>query len=142
MGEAKRRARRAPGGADRLPDFFFLRERAAEDAGGFTLAGKLVTDIPRHSEPGEGDRQLISEIVGEVTRLARGDPDLEVACAWRSSSELPPDALSTTFPADAVNERVKRCGVVVVRIDRNGRDELMRIDGTLKADVMVDDKRR
>ena len=135
MGEAKRRGPRAPGEADRLPDFFFIRDRAAEEAGAFILAGRLVTDIPRHNVPSESDQRLITDTLEGVMHLARGDPDLEVACAWRSS-ELPPDALSTTFPADAVNERVKRCGVVLVRIDRNGRDELMRIDDSLMADVM------
>jgi hypothetical protein len=70
----------------RLPDFIFERERAAEEAYGFTLAGKLATDIPRHSEPGEGDRQLISEIVGELTRLAQRDPGLQEASGGAAAS--------------------------------------------------------
>jgi hypothetical protein len=131
MGEAKRRGRNpttgAPGEADRLPDFIFLRERAAEEAAAFILAGRLVTDIPKYNVPSESDQRLITDTLEGVMHLARGDPELEAACAWRSS-ELPPDALSATFPAAAGNERVKCCGVVAMRIDRNGRDELMCID--------------
>jgi hypothetical protein len=135
MGESKRRGPRAPGEADRLPDFFFIRDKAAEAAGGFILAGRLMTDIPRHSVPSERDKQLISEILEGVTRLARGDPDLDEACAWRNS-ELPPDALVPPFSEAEVLERVTRCGVVVVRIDRKGRHEPMRIDDTLMADIV------
>jgi hypothetical protein len=119
----------------RLPDFIFERERAAEEAYGFTLAGKLVTDIPRHSEPGEGDRQLISEIVGELTRLARRDPGLQEASIWRGCGK-PPDALESPFPDAAVRARLERCIVVGVRVDRNAPDGFIRVDDTLMADIM------
>ena len=55
MGESRRR--RAPGAAGRLPDFIFVRDRAVEEAGGFTLAGRVVTDIPRYSVPSGIDQR-------------------------------------------------------------------------------------
>lgn len=134
MGEAKRRGERAPGETDRLPDFIFWRDRAAEKAGGFTLAGKLVTDIPRTKSPGEGDRQLISEIVEELTRRAKRDPDMEEANIWRGGGK-PPDALEPPFPDAAMRERVKRCAVVVVRIDPRN-DGFLRVGDVTMADIM------
>lgn len=132
MGEAKRRG---AGEADRLPDFIFLRERAAEEACGFTLAGKLVTDIPKQREPGESDQQLISEIVGELTRLAQRDPELQEASIWRGGGK-PPDALKPPFSDAALRERVERCAVVVVRVDRNAPDGFIRVDDVTMADLM------
>jgi hypothetical protein len=60
-GELRRRAmnkperRPSPIEADGLPDFIFERQKAVEEANGFTLAGKLLTDIPKHEVPSERD---------------------------------------------------------------------------------------
>jgi hypothetical protein len=45
MGEAKRRGASPP--QERLPDFVFGRDKAVEQASGFVLAGKLITNIPQ-----------------------------------------------------------------------------------------------
>jgi hypothetical protein len=52
MGEAKRRAPRETR-TDNLPNFVFARDEEVEKAGGFILAGTLVTDIPKGTEPSE-----------------------------------------------------------------------------------------
>ena len=49
--------------AGKLPDFIFSRQRAVGEASGFTLAGKLLTDIPKHRELSESDRELIFELI-------------------------------------------------------------------------------
>ena len=76
MGEAKCRGR-PPTEADRLPDFIFGRDKAAEEANGFTLAGKLVTDILRHKKPSEREISEIAEIIRILTGKVRRDPGLQ-----------------------------------------------------------------
>jgi hypothetical protein len=66
MGEAKC-CGRPPSEADRLPDFIFGRDKAAEEANGFTLAGKLVTDILRHKKPSE--RETVARITFDTQKL-------------------------------------------------------------------------
>ena len=135
MGEAKRRGPRAPSEANRLPEFIFARERGVEEANGFLLAGKLLTDIPHGTEPSESDMQLITEIVRWLTDTVARAPDLQEAGAWRGEGK-PSGGLSPRFPDDAVNERLERCIVVGVRVDRNAPDGFIRIDDTMMAEIM------
>jgi hypothetical protein len=66
--------RPSPIEADGLPDFIFERQKAVEEANGFTLAGKLLTDIPKHEVLSERDGQLISEIIQLMKEAVRRDP--------------------------------------------------------------------
>jgi hypothetical protein len=102
MGESK--GRRAPSEADRLPDFIFGRDKAAEQAGRFILAGMLAASIPKSTkEPSERETsEEISEIIQKLTRMAQRDPHLEEASIWRN--EPPPDALNPPFPEAAVRK--------------------------------------
>ena len=135
MGEAKRRGPRTPVEANRLPEFIFARERGVEEANDFLLAGKLLTDIPHGAEPSEEDLQLIGEIIRELTDAFARAPDLNEAGAWRGEGK-PPGGLSPPYPDDAVNERLKRCIVVGVRVDRNAPDGFIRIDDSAMAEIM------
>jgi hypothetical protein len=83
MGKAKRRGR-PPGEADRLPNFIFGRDKAAEEAGGFILAGQLVTDFPKDKEPSESESAEIAEIIRGLTREVRRDPHLQEGVALES----------------------------------------------------------
>jgi hypothetical protein len=107
MGEAKRRG---PSEADKLPDFIFGRDKAAEKAGGFILAGKLVTDIPRHEKPSESEKLLIRDIIQRLTDAAKRNPDMQEAGIWRNGVK-PADGLAPPFPEAAMLARVKRCAV-------------------------------
>ena len=134
MGEAKRR--RTPSEtrpADRLPDFIFWRDKATEETCGFLLAGKLVTDIPKHNEPSERDQQLIGEIIQALTREAQRDPDLQQAGIWRGVK--PPDGVGPAVPESAIIARAKRCIVVGVRVDPRN-DGLIRPDDGALAEIM------
>jgi hypothetical protein len=135
MGEAKRRGPRAPREANRLPEFIFAREKWVEEANDFLLAGKLLTDIPHDAEPSEHDKTLITEFIQGLTSLVAREPDLEEAGAWRNGVK-PPDGFAPPYPDDAVNERLKRCIVVGVRVDRNAPDGFIRIDDSAMADIM------
>ena len=135
MGEAKRRGPRAPSEANRLPEFIFARERGVEEANDFLLAGKLLTDIPHGAERSEDDIALISKLITELTALVAHEPDLEVAGVWRNGVK-PPDGFAPPYPDDAVNERLKRCIVVGVRVDRNAPDGFIRIDDSAMAEIM------
>ena len=128
MGEAKRR-----GAPSRLPDFIFGRDRVAEKAGGFTLAGKLVTDIPKTREPTESETSEITELINTLVQEAKRDPDMHEVGAWRSGAK-PPDGLSPPFPDAAMRQRVERCAVIAVRIDP--RDDGLRLDDGLLAEIM------
>jgi len=130
MGEARRR--HAPNEADRLPDFIFGRDKAAEKAGGFILAGRLVTDIPKRERPSESDQRMISEIVECLTREAKRDPDMSEASIWRGGVK---PANATPISDAAVIARMRRCAVVVVRVDPRS-DGLMRLDESLLADIV------
>jgi hypothetical protein len=132
MGEAKRWG---PGEADGLPHFIFGRERAVEEAGGFSLAGKLVTDIPKHRELDEGDHRLISKIIGELKRLVQREPNLEEASIWRGGVK-PPGGLVPPFSAAALRERTERCTVVGVRVDPRNDGDFVRVDDVTMAEIM------
>lgn len=135
MGEAKRRGPHATREANRLPEFIFAREKWVEEANGFLLAGKILTDIPHGTEPSEDEKALITEFIQELTRLVARAPDLEEAGAWRNGVK-PPDGFAPPYPDDAVNERLKRCIVVGVRVDRNAPDGFIKIDDTMMAEIM------
>ena len=78
----------------------------------------------------------VAEIIRELTDAVARAPDLyDEAGAWRGEGK-PPGGLSPPFPADAVNERLKRCIVIGVRIDRNAPDGFSRIDDTMMAEIM------
>jgi hypothetical protein len=134
MGEAQRRGPHAPDERDKLPDFIFGRDRTAERAGGFLLAGRLVTPFPKREKPSESESAeiaaLIERLMGEVKR----DPLLQEAGIWRGDVK-PPHGMKPPFPDDAMIARMNRCAVVVVRIDPRN-DGLIPIDDTLMADIM------
>jgi hypothetical protein len=136
VGEAKRRrhtpSETRPG--DRLPDFIFGRDKTTEEAYGFLLAGKLVTDIPKHKQPSEDDQQLIAELIQWLAQTAQRDPDLDEAGVWRDGVK-PPDGLSPPFPDDAIQARVDRCLVVGVRVDPRN-DGFLRLDDVALAEIM------
>jgi hypothetical protein len=131
MGEAKRRGARPSEPADKLPNVIFFREKAVEKAGGFLLAGRLVTDLPKHEPPSESDLRDVIELLIDG---ARRDPDMQEASLWLGGGK-PADALASPFPEAAMLARVKRCAVVVLRIDLRN-DGLMRLDDSLLADIM------
>jgi hypothetical protein len=135
MGEAKRQGAKGRTDGERLPNFIFERDKTAEETGGFMLAGKLLTDISKHTKPSAGDQQLISELVGHLTRAAERDPHMDRASIWRSGVK-PSDALveGPAFDA-AISVRLKRCIVVGVRVDPRN-DGFLRLDDGLLADVM------
>ena len=113
MGKARRRGDK-PIRKDRLPDFIFGRNKAVEQAGGFVLAGQLVTDIPKRTKPKRRDSELIASIIQRLVDAARLDPDLQEAGVWRGGRK-PDDGLAPPFPAAAMIDRMRRCVVVVVR---------------------------
>jgi hypothetical protein len=133
---SKAKRRRAPGEtrlADRLPHFIFGRDKAIEEAYGFLLAGKLVTDIPQGEDLSEEDRHLFAEIVQALGRRAETDPHFDRANIWRGVK--PPHRLKPPFSDAAVIARTKRCIVVGVRIDSRN-DGFIRLDDSLLAEVM------
>jgi hypothetical protein len=134
MGEAKRRGPHASGERDKLPDFIFGRDRAAEEAGGFVLAGRLVTPFPKREKPSAAESEEIAALIQKLTTMAREDPAMAGVGAWRGNVKLP-DGLKPPFPDAAMLARMERCAVVIVRIDPRN-DGLMRIDDTLMADIM------
>jgi hypothetical protein len=101
-----------------LPDFFFGRDKAAEEANGFTLAGKLVTDIPRHKKPSERE---IAEIIRILMDKVRRDPDLQEIGLWRSGAK-PAGRIVPPFPDAPMIARAERCNVLGVRVDPNAPD--------------------
>jgi hypothetical protein len=76
MGEAKRRGPHAPGERDMLPHFIFGRDRAAEEAGGFILAGRLVTPFPRREKPSENESAEVAKIIQALMQEVKRDPHL------------------------------------------------------------------
>jgi hypothetical protein len=118
-------------GADRLPDFIFERQKAVEEAYGFTLAGKLLTDIPSHEGPSERDRELIFELIQRLKDEFQRNPDMDHVSIWRNGK--PPAALKSPFPDAAIRARAKRCLVVGVRVNPDG---LLRLDDSQLAEIM------
>jgi hypothetical protein len=105
-------------------------------AGGFTLARKLVTDIPKDEEPSERDKTLIADIIRRLAYDVQHDfPDVQESGAWRNGVK-PRDGLSPPFPDAAVLARIDRCVVIGVRVDPNPPEGAIRIDDMLMADIM------
>lgn len=129
----KRLGPRTTGEADRLPDFIFGRDRASEKAGGFVLAGRLLTPFPKKLSKGESDEiaALTQVLMDEVKR----DPNLQQVGCWRKGASRPPDALKPPFPVEALIARMNRCAWVVVRVDPRN-DGFIRIDDVTMADIM------
>jgi hypothetical protein len=117
---------------DGLPNFIFGRDKAVEEAYGFTLAGKLLTDIPKHQEVSACDQQLIAEIIRRLGDAARGGSDMTEAGIWRNRVK-PPDGLSPPFSDAVLMARVERCLVVGVRVNPDG---FLRLDDMMMAEVM------
>jgi hypothetical protein len=136
MGEAKRRGPRAPrdDAADRLPHFIFGRDRAAEKAGGFILAGRLLTPFPKRGKPSQAESDEIAALIQELTRMAREDPSIGEVGAWRGDIK-PPGGLKPPFPKAALLARAKSCAVVVVRVDPRN-DGRIRVDDITMADIL------
>jgi hypothetical protein len=135
MGEStRRRAKDSRSETDRLPDFVFVRDQAAEKVGGFILAGTLVTDIPKGKDPSKGESSEIAEVIERLMHELECDPEMPEASIWRGGVK-PPDGLEPPFDGAAVLARVKRSAVVMVRI-APCTDGFPRLDDTLMADVM------
>jgi hypothetical protein len=133
MGEAKQRRReRSPSSkSDRLPDFIFGRDKAAEAAGGFVLAGMLVTDIAKGDDArAQRDGPLIADIIKSLLREARRDPHLAEVGFWRDPTNRPPHGLKPPFPDDMMIARMDHCLTIAVRVDPRD-DGMMRIDEEL-----------
>jgi hypothetical protein len=123
--------RPSPIEADGLPDFIFERQKAVEEANGFTLAGKLLTDIPKREVLSERDGQLISEIIQLMKEAVRRDPDMTDAGIWMNGK--PPNAPESPYSDAAIRARLKRCQVVGVRVNPDG---FLRIDDAQLAEIM------
>jgi hypothetical protein len=137
MGEGKRRKRAGEAGP-RLPDFVFGRDKVAEQAGGFILAGRMVTNILKGKKPDEEDQVFTHHVINSLVDTVRRDPHMQEAGAWRHSK--PPGGLSPLFPDAAMIEETERCAVIEVRIDPRG-DGTIRLDDGLLAQIMggIDD---
>jgi hypothetical protein len=101
----------------RFAGLHFGHDKAAK-AAGFLLAGKLVTDIPKSRAPNEVDIEEIAAVVQRLIDTTRDWPDAVETGVWRDGSK-PADGLSPPFPDDALNERVRRCVVVNIYIDKD-----------------------
>ena len=75
---------------DRLPDFIFCRDKTAEEAGGFILAGTLVTDTPKlHRSERRRELHQIAEVIERLLHEVERDPELQEASIG-TALRLPP----------------------------------------------------
>jgi hypothetical protein len=101
------------GEADRLPTFIFCRDREVEEAHGYRLAGRLITDAPKCEQTEEETREIVN-VSRELLEAVRRDPRAVEFGLWRNGR--PPDALLSPYPGAAMMARIDRCLVVTVRV--------------------------
>jgi hypothetical protein len=115
----------------RLPHFIFGRLPEIEREGGFTLAGMLVTDIPKTKKrPSKRDQMLIKSIIEALTDNVVSDPHMHEAGIWRGGRK-PADGASTPFDDELMRKRVQRCIVIAVRIDPSSDTSRIKLDSDL-----------
>jgi hypothetical protein len=102
-----------------LPDFLFGRDHALEHQGGYVLAGKLVTNIPksrRKLTPKEN--RLISQVIRTLVHEVAMEPHLTEAGIWLDGCR-PVDGAQPPFDTEQVfRARTDACIVVGVVVDR------------------------
>jgi hypothetical protein len=110
--------------APRLPDFIFLRDFDAEKAGNFMLAGHLVTDLPKDSEPSDETKKFVNGLLVDLAKKAKSDPDLYEATIWRPDNR-PANAIDADSPEAqaALDDKIRRCIVMVIGISRGDLDD-------------------
>jgi hypothetical protein len=113
-----------------MPAFVFIRRRDVEREGGFILAGQLIVDIPKGTNPKRRHQRMIDEILRQLTANAQSGqmPDDAIVYGWRGGCR-PDDAVDVHNNALMKNWVSGRL-VCAVRVDPRN-DGYMRFDSDL-----------
>jgi hypothetical protein len=119
-----------------MPAFVFQRHSHVEQEAGFILAGQLVVDLPKGTEPTERTKGMVQDIVNQLTAEARYGfmPADTVVCGWHGGAK-PPNGVDIDND-DLMSAWVERSLTIAVRVDpRPPSDEGPRLDSDALAQM-------
>jgi hypothetical protein len=114
-----------------MPAFAFGRRHDIELEVGLILAGQLVVDLPRGTEPTEDQQQMIGEIVRWLMEDAKSGrlPADAMVYGWHGGGGRPPDAVDTDNDEVMLAWANTRL-VIGLRVDPRN-DGMLRIDSDM-----------
>ena len=123
-----------------MPAFMFERRSHVEHEAGFILAGQLVVDLPKGTEPTERHKRMVQDIINQLTAEARSGfmPADAVVCGWHGGTK-PPNAVDTNIDTNddkIIRAWIERSLTIGVRVDpRPPSDEGPRLDSDALAQM-------
>jgi hypothetical protein len=113
-----------------MPVFVFARRHDIEVEAGFILAGNLIVDLLKKTEPTEDEKQMVAAIIQQLTDAAQSGrmPDDAVVYGWRGGHR-PPNAVDIDDDKLMAAWAKDRC-LITLRVDPRS-DGLVRLDSDI-----------